>query len=419
MSIDSHGLNLPYIVFIESNTSGTGLLFAQTARRLGFCPVLMCRDDSRYPWLRRERVEFCEAATGDISRLSSSIAALRSKRAIAGIFSSSEYFVEIAARLARLEGLPGAEPEAIACCRDKRRQRKLLREAGLLVPWFSAATSQPEVSAALRERPCPLILKPAFGTGSIGVRLCRTPEEVMVHAEDLFARGLNERGAPVDPSILIEEYLEGPEYSVEILGQQVIGVTRKLLSAEPLFVETGHDFPAHLSEQTIASFGRVAMRGLSAVGLTWGPAHVELRLTRNGPVIIEINPRLAGGFIPELVRHATGIDLIEETLCAVVDRHPRLQATRRQYASIRFFMTPGSGIVASFDGAEDARRVSGVCDAQMYRQPGDEISPRGDFRDRIGHVIATSQTLGMAAEAAEQGRLNLRVKLLRTEQLSS
>src|SRR5262249_54068333 len=145
-------------------------------------------------------------------------------------------------------------------------------------------------------------------------RLCRSAAEVKAHAARLLAHATNERGQATPAEVLIEEFVRGPEYSVEVFNGQAVGVTRKHLSPAPYFVEIGHDFPAALPAAARASLAEIATAAVHAIGLTWGPAHVELRLAAAGPVVIEINPRLAGGFIPELVRLSTGLDLIEATV---------------------------------------------------------------------------------------------------------
>jgi biotin carboxylase len=79
---------------------------------------------------------------------------------------------------------------------------------------------------------------------------------------------------------------------------RVIGITAKHLSPPPLFVEIGHDFPAALDQNESATVHKTALSALAAVGFDFGPAHTEIRLTQEGPVVVEINPWLAGGMIP-------------------------------------------------------------------------------------------------------------------------
>src|SRR5207237_1315667 len=139
---------------------------------------------------------------------------------LAGVVTSSEYFVAVTARAATRLGLPGADPGAVERCRDKRCQRAALAGSGVAVPaHFPAATPEEAVTAALSIG-FPVVVKPADGTGSRGVRLCCDPAEVRDHTAGLLTRRRNERGQPTIPAVLVEEYVEGPEFSVETFGPE-------------------------------------------------------------------------------------------------------------------------------------------------------------------------------------------------------
>src|SRR5690242_1581404 len=111
------------LVFIESNTSGTGRLFASVARRLGFEPVLLTEDPLRYPWVQQDSVEFVlQSGIQNLDEVERCIEQMAARFTIAGIYSSSEYFIETAAEMARRRNLPGANPRAIQACRNKWTQ---------------------------------------------------------------------------------------------------------------------------------------------------------------------------------------------------------------------------------------------------------------------------------------------------------
>lgn len=404
-------MNQPWVVFIESNTTGTGRLFTATARRKGYCPIVLTDNPSRYPYLVQDDISSIVVATQDLATLQDTITRLAVKAPVAGIFSTSEYYIEIAASLARACDLPGANPESVAHCKNKWIQRQHLERLSLYIPSYRRATSSEEACEVAEELEWPVIVKPTLGTGSIGVRLCSTKHEVREHTSLLLGRTVNERGMPIPEEVLVEEYLKGPEFSVETLNTQILGITRKYTSSEPYFVEIGHDFPAELTTEITVAIGDAVTRALDGMDLTWGPAHTELRLTEKGPAIIEINPRLAGGFIPEIVRFATGIDLIEETVAAVVGGSTCLERHHSLFSSIRFLLCPSAGVIRAFEGIEDAATVKDVADVQIYCSVGDHCYPRQDFRDRIGHVIARAESYSDAVEAAERALSKITINM--------
>jgi len=396
------------LLFVESNTSGTGRLFARTARSMGFVPVLITTRPEKYAYLAEEGApEVVVVPRIDEEELHALAAARWGGAAgVAGITSSSEYFVATAAALAARFGLPGPDAASVRAARDKSRQREVLAAGGVPSPAFRAVSSPLEAAAAAREIGFPVVLKPVDGSGSVGVRACADPAEAEAHAAALLA------GGGADSRVLVEEFVAGDEFSVEVFSGRVVGITRKHLGDPPFFVEAGHDYPADLPGEAAAALVDSVTRGTELLGLGWGPLHWELRIDRAGRAVpMEVNPRLAGGFIPELVRHAQGIDLIRETLRLVVGREPGLVPARRCCASIRFLFAPGAGRLAAIEGMSDALRRPDVVEVSAYRRPGDELAVHGDFRDRIGHVVACAPEARAASRAAERARDLVRIRV--------
>jgi len=390
-----------WLAFVESNTSGTGRLFARAASQQGFRPILLTDNPARYSYALQDGLDTLQVDTQAETSLLAACSRLGPGAGLAGVTSSSEYFVSIAASVARRLRLAGPSPVAIRVCRDKFKQRQRLAKAGVHMPAFRPATSVKNAISAAEDLGLPVIVKAVSGSGSVGVWYCESLDEVAAHAAGLLSQRYNERGSPLARHILVESVALGPEYSVETFGTQIIGITQKHLGRLPNFVEVGHDYPARLSRASKEEIEGIVQRSLAALGLGWGPAHVELRLTESGPRIIEVNPRLAGGYIPELVRLSSGIDLISETIRLVTGDQPQLKRTFDRYASIRFIFAPAEGILIGLKGLSVAQRTPGVAEVKLYVEEGAEMRRHGDFRDRVGHVISCGSTRAEAVRAAE------------------
>ncbi len=432
------------LAMVESNTTGTGRTFAVAARARGLRPVLLSSRPERYPWVVEDDVDVARADTtdpasvADVARATVGGGSRRPGRGdtphppgggahLAGIVTSSEYFVAVSARAATRLGLPGADPGAVERCRDKRRQRATLVGSRIAVPAHFPAATPEEAAAAASDIGFPVVVKPADGTGSRGVRLCCNAADVRDHTAALLTRRHDERGQPTIPAVLVEEYVPGPEFSVETFGTGVIGITAKHLGPTPWFVEYGHDFPADPASVDVdlcltatgrgegpygasdatgraeagAGVGAVALAAIDALGLGFGPAHTEIRLGAGGPVVIEVNPRLAGGQIPTLVRLATGIDLVGATIDAVIGETRPLPEPGPGHASIRFLVAQQAGRVRRTGGVSAAAAVPGIVDVAIAARPGQRVGGTGSFRDRVGHVIAAAITASLAGSAAE------------------
>lgn len=398
-----------WLVFVESNTSGTGRLFAQVAQRHGLRPMVLAVAPERYRYVAEDELASRRVDTQDVQALLGVCHELAAGAGVAGVWSSSEYFIAMAAQVSAALGLVGPCAAAIVACRDKYEQCVRLYAAGVRVPAFQVADSVAGAVAAAEQLGYPVVVKPVDGSGSVGVRCCVDAAEVRMHVAHLLGQRFNERGLPVTGRVLVEMLVQGPEYSVETFGMQVVGVTAKYLGAAPFFIEVGHDFPARLSDAAYAAITDVALRALTALGLGWGPAHIEVRLDASGPVIIEVNPRLAGGFIPELVRIAQGVDLIDATVRLVVGEQVVLERSAAGFAAIRFLLPTseqfglrGQGVLLRVDGLDAVGEVPGVVGVAMYQAVGSEVRRSGDFRERLGHVIARGETGAQAAAVADQ-----------------
>ncbi|MFF2014192.1 ATP-grasp domain-containing protein [Streptomyces sp. NPDC058195] len=400
-------MNTRLLLLVESNTTGTGRLFARRAAELGVVPVLLCADPGRYPYAAEDGLRTVVTDTSDETALLDAVRALEDGAVVAGVLTSSEYYVPAAAALAYRLGLPGPSAAAVRACRDKAGQRRALAAAGIGAPGFAAVTEAADAVTAARSIGLPVVVKPVQGSGSLGVRHCTDLADVAEHAATLLSTTVNERGIAAPGRVLVEEYLTGPEFSVEVFGTEAVVTVAKHVGALPSFVETGHDVPAALPGEQEIALRETAVRAVRALGLGWGAAHVELRLT--GPrtaAVIEVNPRLAGGMIPELVRRACGIDLVRAQVLAALGIAPELERSGYARASIRFLTAGQDGILAPAaqlaEAVGRARTVPGTVEAVLYRTPGEPVGPAEDFRGRIGHAIAVADRSVRAAEAADR-----------------
>jgi len=401
------------LLFLESNTSGTGPLFCRRARARGVQPVLLASTRSRYRFAAEDDVAVMELDTSDPDRVRSVVAELQGRGELFGITTSSEYFIAATARLAAEFGYAGPPPEAVELCRNKARLTERLAAAGVPVPRSRTVSSAEEVRAAVAELELPVVIKPVSGSGSMGVSRADDETAAEDKVKAILAVRKNERGLPLPDEVLVQTCIVGREYSVEAMGTTIIGVTSKHLGGPAgTFVEIGHDHPACGPDQEIREVAEVARRALEVVGFTYGPTHTEIKVGPEGAAVLEINPRLAGGFIPELVRLARRIDLIDATIgSALGDMSPLGDFAVRAHASIRFLLPPGDGVVRAVNGEEEAAKDPAIVEVLLYRRPGDDVALRGDFRDRIGHVIAVSNTPEAAVASAERAISKLAVNL--------
>ncbi|MEI9413195.1 acetyl-CoA carboxylase biotin carboxylase subunit family protein [Mesorhizobium salmacidum] len=377
------------LLLLEGHES-TGHVYVKMAQHLDLHPITLSADPTQYDYLAKDEIETIRVDTDKLDALIHEVSRLRTTYDIAGAtaFSGGDESAYIAvSRLCQHFDLPGPNPLSIERCCDKFTQRQLLAAAGLPIPAFRLAANATDVESSAAEIGLPVVLKPAAGSGSSGVHLCRSADELAAHAAYLLSEQ-NIRGT--SPRILVEEFAQGPFFSAHIMGNEVIGIDAAEFGHPPHFVFRHFTCPAPLTDGERERIADVSRSCLPALGLGWGPTNVDLRWTKRGPVVIEVNPRLAGGTSPRLIQAAYGVDLITEHIKLVTGNEWDLRAKHSHIAAAQCLNADRDGILDWVDGYGRAAAVPGVAEAKLYIKPKTPIVRKGDYRDRIGHVIAAS-----------------------------
>lgn len=362
------------------------------ARRLGMISVLFAdHDDPENEALFDRVVRFDLDDEDGLER--------RARAGIDGgpydaVVTSIESHVVRTARLARALGLPGLDPEAGERARSKLAMRRAFEAAGLAVPRFVDVTTAEDLLEALEVVGLPAIVKPQRGWSSFGVRLLRVGDDVEAIVRQA-ARAVEEETGEA-ARFLVESVLEGPEFSVEGVvdrdGIRIAGITEKWTTAPPYFEEIQHVFPAALDDETSRSIVELARDAVRAVGIDLGGFHAEMRLTSDGPVMVEIAARLGGDGIPVVVRMARGIDLGEAAIRAALGQRVTLEERVGRFAGIRFVQPPRAGVVESARLDLDRRTVPGLVDHAFHAEPGTRLDlPPVAYGTRPGWALVASR----------------------------
>ncbi|MER7684498.1 ATP-grasp domain-containing protein [Streptomyces sp. NPDC097610] len=326
--------------------------------------------------------------------------ALAERHDLAGVVTWDEWHLVPTARLARALGLSSTSVEVMRACRNKATARTLFARHGVPSAASMRARSLLEAGLATMTLGPPAVIKPAAFAGSIGVIRVDHPEELP--AAFAFASAGASRSRE-DTGVLVEEYLDGPEVSVECVTHRsettAVAVTRKHLGPAPYFDETGHTVDA--ADPLLAQVAPAAAAAVKALGITDGVQHVELRLVDGRPRLIEVNARIGGDMIGHLVRLATGIDLPRAAADLACGRAPDLTPTRSGAAGIRMLYPDASGtLTARHINQPFAAHTPWLRQVQWIREIGDQLvlPPEDLFTARAGFYIVTGRTTAEITE---------------------
>jgi len=320
---------------------------------------------------------------------------------------SADRAVPVVAAVAESRGLPGIGVETAHLMTNKIAMRRRLADAGVPQPRFAALRTINEARRAANEVGFPSVLKPADSGGQRGIFRVESLDEVHGHLHEAIL------ASPTGEAIL-EEYVEGIEMNGIVIARKGEAMPLTLSDRlRPPGIGFGvgwiHVYPATVYGMQLEESERIATHTVHALGLKTGIAFPQLIASPEGRVIVvECAARIPGGQMADLVRHATGVDLVEVQIrMALGDDLPDelVRPKFKQPLAIRFLTaSPGplpTGRVRRIGPLDKVLAFPGVVQADVYLQLGETIRPVRLDGDRRGYVIAIADTNLQALERAE------------------
>lgn len=322
----------------------------------------------------------------------------------------NDFGVETAAFVAHHLQLPGISVQAAAMATRKTLMRQAWDAAGLPQPrWRQAGAAASALAAARELATFPLIVKPAdsHGGASRGVSVARNEAEL--HTAIAFAQS----AYAADPEIVLEEWIDGLEHSVETVTWQgetrVLVVSDKVKTPLPYRVDKSVDYPTSLAPAERDALCRVVIAAVRSLGITIGAAHVELCTTPQGPVLFELGARCGGGGTPDpIVPYVSGVDMLAEVVRIHAGDRPANLVPRDPLGCSYRFLTPAPGRLVSVQGVGAVAAWPGVLDCAVTVADGQEVRPVRVGADRAGFVIAGGPTRNHAVRLADEAERAIR-----------
>ncbi len=291
-------------------------------------------------------------------------------------------------------GLTGIDTATAICSTDKAEMIKAFEKNNVPHPWFYVVRNG-DISSIEDIITYPCISKPTDNAASRGVVIINNRDELEAAISYSSSNGRS-------GDVIVERLLVGNEISVECFAIQgvvhVVAITDKITTGSPHFVEMGHNQPSKYTGEMRESIKKVAGMAMKAVGIKNGPSHVEMMVTDNGPVMIELGARLGGDFITtDLVPLSTGVDMLGAAIhlaCGeAVDLEPKIEMA----SAIRYMKTP-EGKIEKVLNIDKANSIDGVWRVEMLKPVGSQVTEIKDSLDRIGYAIAQGNTVKEAGD---------------------
>lgn len=300
------------------------------------------------------------------------------------------------ARVAEKYGFPFYSVETAQWSTDKFQMKQRFMEGGVPCAKGRLVKSMGDVE----DFEYPVIIKPRDNSGSRGVKLCRSKEEL----EESMREALDV--SKLD-SVLVEEFIEGPEYSIEGLHHdgmsEVIQFTEKKTTEFPYNVELGHIQPASISEENRQKIREIVTKIGMALNFENCPSHTELKINERGIFVIETSPRLGGDYITStLTPLSTGVNLEDELLKISLGEIISPSPNAVQYSGVRFFSFEEGSVIKHIPNSEFVKTWPHVVDFSFNLKEGEKVNRITSSLNRYGHLILQSGNRDAIEEAFEK-----------------
>ncbi len=320
------------------------------------------------------------------------------------------------AAVANALNLPGIKFEDAEAATNKIKMRMRFKENDVPSPNFLPVWSLSDAKKACKILGFPLVIKPSDNMGARGVK--RIDDLNQVSDAFQFAKSASPSG-----ELLIEEYMEGPELSIDaiVYNNEITftGIADRVIEHAPYFVETGHNMPSALSKKIQDQACEVMKKGIRALGITIGAAKGDIKLAKEGPMIGELAARLSGGFMSAYTYPlSTGVDLMRAAIEVALGQEPGNLEPIYNRVSIERAIITRPGIVKKINGLEEALKITGIEEIFLNIKPGDKIvKPRSNV-EKAGHIIAVGKNLKEVEARVSECLKALAIEIIEENEIS-
>jgi len=305
---------------------------------------------------------------------------------IDGILTTSDAPVNVVAAVGEKFHLPAMSEETARLCTNKYLQRECLKNHGIKTPLYRIVKNGECPKELMNNALFPLIVKPVDSSASRGVQKVENIDELKsaIHEADSNSRS---------HTVIIEEFIEGQEFSVESFSQNgethIIAITQKQTIGEEYgcFVEDTHIEPAMISDDVKHLIEAEVLAATKALGSNNCPNHTEVKVNADGAFIIESACRLGGDYITsDLVPLSTGVNIMENLIRVSIGEPADLEIKFKKCSAVQFLNTE------NYHRCEDFIHTCHPAISRYEIEPYSKKQIRSSL-DRLGYIILQTDTL--------------------------
>jgi biotin carboxylase len=399
------------ILFIETTKTGSSREGIKVAARLGYITILLTERKT----FVKQRDEFSDVSqmihleelTEDLIRME--INQLQKEgNIIMAIISFVDPFVSIAAQLTNEFCGTALSVDALKIMEDKTATRNALKE-NASSPKFEIYKPSDDLKHLIqKDHKFPIVVKSAVSKASKDVYSVENKLEMEEAMKKIIKRYPSRK-------IVLDEYLDGPQYLVEVLVHNgisnIIAIIKQEITKNIKFIVTGYEIVLDLESELYKKLVQGVESILKDLRVTNAACHLEFRYVNEDWKLIEMNPRISGGAMNRMIEEAFGINLVEETIKLYLGFEPNLLRKFKKAIYTHYITIGSCGYLLNIIGENKAVAQPGVKEVYLKPLRGSIMMPPISMGHRYGYVIATGDTPEEAKENAVNAASNVKFYL--------
>ncbi|MHA6260130.1 ATP-grasp domain-containing protein [Sporosarcina sp. CAU 1771] len=388
------------ILFIETSRSGSSREAIRAASRLGYQTVLLTKRMNSV----KQGEEFSEVTQlihlKEITEQSIRLEVEKLKeqgKTIKGILSFVDPFVSLAAKLMNEICETDISVDALTVMEDKAETRSRLKNHGA-TPKFEIFDPRDDLQLVLnKERHFPVMVKLAVSKASKEVYKVENVLEMEQTIRKLLEYYSMQK-------IVIEEFIKGPQFLVEVLVQNrnihIIAIFKQEITKNKKFIVTGYEIQLHLDSLMHKKLVYAIETILNELGVTNAVSHFEVRYVNGTWKLIEMNPRISGAAMNRMIEEAYGYNYAEKIIQMYLGHTPNLEKRFERHIYTKYLTINSYGYLLILKGENEALNQPGVKEVYIKPRIGTLLRPAISMGDRYGYVIASGDTVAEAKSNA-------------------
>ncbi len=385
------------VVIVNSGSKKKEFILHRAAE-LGVSIVLV---NKTLTWEKKYLDHFVQADTYNHSEVLEKLKQFLKETPVQGAVTFWEDDVPLLAKICKKFKLVGPSIDAAEKARNKFAMRKAFQDAGIRTPKYAILNAPEDLEKALREIGLPAVIKPVWGSDSEFVVKVETEEE----ARNVYTYERKNAVPKFNPifiynqsNFIYEEFVDGVEVNVESVTQggvtQVAAISDKLPMKEPFFIERGDIAPTRFESESQARIVEAVAAAIKAVGQKDGISHTEVKMTKDGPYVIETAARMGGDYLWDWTKQVWNVDLVEQALRIAAGLPTDQQRAEEPlcYLMGEYFIPEHSGVVSRIRIQTELSELPGLDTLFVYKKTGDTILVPPEGFENLGWVIARGES---------------------------